>query len=71
MRLRYEHKLVGGMSLLGGMLTGLVIYAGGLFMPQPTPLVIPTATLPNPSVSITMSTPTVTPEPTATQVPKE
>ena len=70
--MRYEYKIVGGMSLLGGVLTSGVIYAGGLFMPQPTPPVVPTATLPNPAVSTTLPPPTVTPEPTATatEVPK-
>ena len=63
-------QIVVGMALLGGLITGSVIYVGNTFA-QATPVVVvatPTATLPPPNVS-TVIVPTATTMPTVTSAP--
>lgn len=68
-----QYKIVIGMSILGGIITSVIIYVGGLFSSS-MPIVAEelTATLPPPKVSTFFPTalpPTSTPIPTPTEEP--
>ena len=61
--------IVAGMSLLSGVITGVIIYAGGLFAaPRVVAATAPAPTLPPPEV-ITVLAPTATAAPVPTPAP--
>ena len=61
--------IVLGMAFMGGAVTGLVIYVGNLFVPQPVIVAAaPTDTLPAPK-AVTVVAPTATIAPTAAPTP--
>jgi len=68
--MRRDHlTIVAGMSLLSGVITGIIIYAGGLFAaPRVVAATAPAPTLPPPEV-ITVLAPTATAAPVPTPAP--